>query len=241
VPLAETLADLLSIARTASGAAGYFPALYGRVTDRIAAAVGRGGFENTPQMEEFTVGFASYYTRAWRREVPPPRCWRASWDVAGDRRLLIVQHLLLGINAHVNYDLPQAVVDLARRRGSLAEIRSDFDAVNDILAATYEVVIDDLDRVSRWANEVASLGGSDAFNFSLRVARARAWNAAERLYSIDDPVDAAAYVAHLDHLVSVLAYIITEPAFPLSLLVRVARWLEEDDPQKVVAALTRTL
>ncbi len=49
-----------------------------------------------------------------------PRCWQASWDVAGDASLLIVQHLLLGINADVNHDLALAVVEVADQTGDLA-------------------------------------------------------------------------------------------------------------------------
>ena len=65
-----------------------------------------------------------------------PGCWRAAFDVAGDCRLMIVQHLLLGINAHVNHDLPQVVVERAPASGDLTALRADFDAVNDILAET---------------------------------------------------------------------------------------------------------
>ena len=85
--------------------------------------------------------------------------------------MLIVQHLLLGINAHVNYDLPRVVVELADERGDLRSMRHDFDAVNDVLAATYAEVVKDLDRVSRWVNGAARLGGGRAFNFSLTLAR----------------------------------------------------------------------
>ena len=137
-------------------------------------------------MDVFATEFASRYTRAWRQEIPRPRCWQASWDVADDGNLLIVQHLLLGINAHVNYDLPQAAAAAARETGDLASVRKDFDAVNDVLAEVSVGVLDDLDRLSQWTSMVAALGGGRAFNFSLRAARAQAWGAAERLYALDE-------------------------------------------------------
>jgi hypothetical protein len=158
--------------------------------------------------------------------------------VADDRSLLIVQHLLLGINAHVNHDLAQATADVARATGSLVAVRPDFEAVNAILAETYEDVLADLDGVSRWANEAATLGGGRAFNFSLQVARRQAWGAAERLYALgDDAVARRAYVAELDRLVSVLAYLVTKPPLWARPLVWVARRLEQDDPPTVTAAL----
>ena len=227
---------LRTIARSSADAAGYFPALYARVTSRIAASVADGEFEDGERMDVFATTFADYFIRAFRGEIPRPRCWQASWDVATDDNLLIVQHLLLGINAHVNHDLPQAVVEVVGHTGDLAGARHDFNAINAVLATTSVGVLRDLDRVSRWVNEVAALGGGRAFNFSLRVARARAWSAAEHLSAL--PVDdRPPYVGELDRLVSVLAYLVTRPTLPTRLLVKAARRLEQRDPKSVTAAL----
>src|SRR5262245_52727421 len=110
--------------------------MYARVTSQIMGSIDTGTFDDGERMDKFATVFATRYTAAFRRSIPRPACWQASWDVAGDERLLIVQHLLLGINAHVNFDLPQAVVAIARDTGDLASVRDDFDAVNDVLAAT---------------------------------------------------------------------------------------------------------
>ena len=234
--IADTAAELRAIAREADDATGYFPALYSRVTARIAESIAAGRFDDGPRMERFATTFASYYVRAFRNDIPRPRCWQATWDVAGDGALLIVQHLLLGINAHVNHDLPLAVVDVARGAGGLASVHDDFLAVNAVLAETYNGVLRDLDRVSRWTNEAAALGGGRSFNFSLRVARDQAWDAAGRLFPLDAD-GSAAYAAELDRLVSVLAFLVTRPVFPLRLLVPLARRLEQRDPRTVTAAL----
>lgn len=232
--------ELRAIAQAATDASGYFPALYSRVTGRIADSIDAGKFEAPERMDAFASTFAGYFTRAWHNQGQGdrPRCWQACWDVAGDRSLLIVQHLFLGINAHVNHDLALATVDVARASGDLAGVRPDFDAVNDVLADVYVDVLRGLDMVSRFANEAAALGGGRAFNFSLRVARRQAWGGAERLYKLDEgSAAAAAYKAELDRLVSVLAYLITQPPAPARPLLWLARRLEEKDPAKVVAAL----
>ena len=234
--IADTAADLRAIAHAAEGASGYFPALYSRVTTRIGASIQQGMFVDGPGLDRFATRFASFYVAAVRDEPSRARCWQASWDVAADPRLLIVQHLLLGINAHVNYDLPRVVVEIADERGDLLSIRRDFDAVNDVLADTYVDVVKDLDRVSRWVNRVARLGGGRAFNFSLRVARARAWQAAVRMYPLSD-AGRREYAGELDRLVSVLAYLITRPAPVVRPLLGLARRLEEHDSSKVVSAM----
>jgi len=62
------------------------------------------------------------------------------------------------------------------------------------------------------------------------------WSTAEHLSSL--PVDGrAGYVTELDRLASVLAYLVTRPTFPTTLLVRTARRLEQRDPKSATAAL----
>jgi hypothetical protein len=110
----ETAAELRTIAQSCNDAAGYFPAMYSRVTTQIANSIDGHAFVGGDRMDVFATEFASRYTRAWKHEIPRSRCWQASWDVADDGKLLIVQQLLLGINAHVNYDLPQAAAEVAQ-------------------------------------------------------------------------------------------------------------------------------
>jgi len=234
--IVDTAKDLRGIALSAGDASGYFPALYARVTARIGTSIEEGKFTDGPGIDRFATRFASHYVAAADDHLRGPRCWQACWNVAGDARLLIVQHLLIGINAHVNYDLPRAVVEVADERGGLISIRPDFDAVNDVLAATYVDVVKDLDRVSRWVNSAARLGGGGAFNFSLRLARARAWQAASAMYMLSAG-GRRGYADELDRRVSVLAFLITQPSPVLRPLLSLARRLEEHDPTKVVTAM----
>lgn len=235
----QTVDQLRDLALEAGDAAGYFPALYVRVTGDIAAGIRDHQFEDGKRMEQLVDAFAGYYIRARTSQVPVPRCWQATWDVAGDPNLVIVQHLLLGTNAHVNHDLAQAVVEVAPHHGGLEAVRDDFDTVNDVLVGAFAGVIRDLDTVSRWASEAATFGGGRLFNFSLRVARSQAWGAAERL----DPMDEAGrrdYTSELDELVSVLAYLITRPICPVGLAAWLARRCEHRDPRAVTGALLGT-
>ena len=235
----QTVSDLTEIALEARDAAGYFPALYVRVTRDIGEGIRDGRFEDGERMERLVDAFARYYIRARSAEIPVPRCWQAAWDVAADPNLLIVQHLLLGINAHVNHDLAQAVVEIAPDHGGLAAVRPDFDTISHELAGSFDKVIRDLDRASRWASEAASCGGGRLFNFSLRVARSQAWGAAERLYPLDQ-AGRRDYVSELDRLVSVVAYLVTRPVFPVGLAVWLARRCEQRDPPAVTRMLLGT-
>jgi Family of unknown function (DUF5995) len=234
--IATTVDELRDLALAAGDAAGFFPAMYVRVTEDIAARIDARQFDNGERMERLIDAFAGHYIGARTGRIAVPRCWQATWDVAGDDRLLIAQHLLLGANAHINHDLALAVVEVAAGVGGLEALEDDFHAINDVLAASFTGVIRDLDRASRWAGEAAALGGGRLFNFSLRVARAQAWGAALRLSTLDED-GRREYAEELDRLVSVLAYLTTEPLFPLDLAVWVARRFELHD----AAAVTRAL
>jgi hypothetical protein len=51
-------------------------------------------------------GFAARYFATQAAPASACGCWRSTFDVAADQRLLIAQQLLLGITAHVNFGLP---------------------------------------------------------------------------------------------------------------------------------------
>jgi len=234
--LAATVEQLRAVALGAGDASGYFPAMYARVTQEVERAASAGRFGDVARTALFAEVFAGWYLRA-RSGVPPvPGSWQAAWDVAPDGRLLIVQHLLLGINAHVNHDLPQVVVELADGQPDPRHLREDFLAINLVLAETYHVVLRDLGRVSRWVNVAAGWDGGRLFNFSLAAARDQAWRSALRLHALDDQARTAA-VAELDRLVRVLAYCVTRPGWPAPWFVAVARRLEERDCRQVTTAL----
>jgi hypothetical protein len=234
--LTVTIDELRSAALAADDARGYFPAMYARVTREVENAAATGRFANGSRMEEFARAFAGWYPTLRHGDVPVAGCWRAAFDVAGDQRLMIVQHLLLGINAHVNHDLPQVVVESAPRGSDLSELRSDFDAVNDILADSLPTVLRSLGTVSRWVNTAAVFGGRQLFDFSLQVARRRAWDAAVRMHALDD-AGRAAYVVELDRLVRVLAYLVANPGPVSRLGVALGRRCEEHDPRTVTRRL----
>lgn len=238
--LGDTIDGLRDVALGADDASGYFPALYARVTSRIDDEVRAGRFADGEAMIRFADAFAGWYLRPQTGVEPWPGCWQAAADVTADRRLLIVQHLLLGINAHVNHDLPQVVVALAEDDGDLAAMRGDFDAVNRVLAATMPDVVRDLGRVSGWVNGVAARWGKRLFHFSLEAARDQAWRSAVILDSLD-PVERAAQADRLDDAVRVLAYLVTRPPRPAAWLIPVARRLEEDEPRRVTESLLGSL
>ena len=109
--------------------------------------------------------------------------WRVAFEAAGRWRPIILQHLLLGMNAHINLDLGVTASELGEG-GSIDAVRADFDAINDVLGELVDGCQGALGQVSPWLDLADRVGGSrdeEIIRFSLVAARRQAWSVAERL------------------------------------------------------------
>ena len=164
---------------------GYFAALYTLMTGRVAQGLRLGRFSNPERLERLTCHFAVRYLDAFdahQRSEPAPRCWALAFETATLWRPIVVQHLLLGMNAHINFDLGIAAAGVSVD-ANIAEIQADFDEINLVLAELLGDVQERLGAVSPWMGLLDVIGGRTdeaLVNFSMRHARDAAWGVAER-------------------------------------------------------------
>src|SRR5262245_60183780 len=86
-----------------------FAQTYLGATHKIKIALQAGRFENPDWMVQLACTFAQYYFDAidrWEATGRSPLAWQASFEYAHRRRTLVLQDVLLGMNAHINNDLP---------------------------------------------------------------------------------------------------------------------------------------
>ena len=110
------LDEVIDRARREGSRVGYFPALYRKVTVAVKEGIAAGRFEDGQRMERLDVVFANRYLEAmaaWRAGEPPTRSWQLSFEAAGRWWPIVLQHLLLGMNAHINLDLGVAAARTA--------------------------------------------------------------------------------------------------------------------------------
>jgi uncharacterized protein DUF5995 len=92
----------------------FFHSTYLRTTRAVAEEIDRGGFLDGEWLERWDIAFAELYLDAFDAELagePVPAPWRIAFDTARTRpELPPLRHILLGMNAHINYDLPQALI-----------------------------------------------------------------------------------------------------------------------------------
>jgi hypothetical protein len=126
----------------------YFLATYLRTTVAVKEEIERGGFLDAAWVEEWDVVFAGLYLDALEtrnRGQRPPGPWAAAFGAETETRVPPLRHVLLGMNAHINFDLPQALL------ASITDEEFDDPAVVARRAADHEHI--DSVLVSRVAPE----------------------------------------------------------------------------------------
>lgn len=163
---------------------GYFAALYKNITVLVRQAVADGEFEDPAQMEKLVAVFALRYFAALesyrQRRLPPADPWHRVFEINTNRKLSIVQHLLMSINVHINYDLPIVCADL-RPREKIIFLCQDYFKLNLILAAAIQGVEKGIFRLSPLVSVLARFVPKlerKLLNFSLNVARCKSWECA---------------------------------------------------------------
>jgi hypothetical protein len=235
------LDDVVERSRRAGDRLGFFAALYRGVTREVRDRVAAKGFEDGERMQRLDVIFARRYLdalAAYRAGEPMTRAWRAAFDAAPIGSLLVLQHLMLGMNAHINLDLGIAAAQ-ASPGAELSALRRDFDAINAILAAMIDEVQDRIARVSPWMTLIDRVGFRDdeaICSFCIDRARDVAWRSATVLAPLaPGPRDAA--IVAMDATVALLALPIRTPP-PLTRATLLAvRARESSDVARVIDAM----
>ncbi len=220
---------------------GYFPALYRQVTLRVKAGIEQGFFDDGPRMDRFDARFANRYLAAYEAFTTgglPSKCWQVAFGATRSGKTIILQDLLVGINAHINLDLGVAAGE-AFQGAALQGFRGDFDKINQILAALVPPVEAVIARFSPLFGILERLGGRDALevlNFSLDAARDDAWLHAE-LLALQPPVLWPLTIQALDRKVAFLGRLISQPGGLVGRAVELIRETESQDVPAIIAAL----
>jgi hypothetical protein len=167
-----------------------FLSTYRRTTIAVGKQVEEGRFEDPGWVDRWDVAFADLYVSALEAHLSGghvSRPWRQAFAAPADLPLLRL--LLLGINAHINYDLPQALLavigpeDFAKP-ALLARRQRDHERIDAILARRVSAEnatllaargASALDRVLRPLNQEAS-------KRFLREARQKVWHNTAELH-----------------------------------------------------------
>lgn len=219
----------------------YFACLYRAVTRRVRDGIAAGRFEDGPRMERLDVIFANRYLdalEAHRRGRRATRSWTDTFDAAGAAHLVILQHLLLGMNAHINLDLGIAAAETAPG-SDLPRLRRDFDEISRLLGEMLDDVQRRLASVSPWMGLLDVVGGrsdEQICTFCLSGSRDLAWYSAQRLAKLRESA-VPAEIDRLDRAVALLVRPIRRPGPAVAAALALVRARETGDVARVVQAL----
>jgi hypothetical protein len=224
--LIERMRALLEPLRTADDPRQYFHAVYLRTTIAVAEAIRGGGFIDPDWAERWDVTFASLYLDALEADMSggqPTRPWQIAFGAPGD--LPPLNHVLLGMNAHINFDLAQALVLVITDEefddpALIAKREEDHRAIDRVLAARVAAEDDELVSVSGPGSVLNRLlrplnqRGSQRF---LRESREKVWANAITLSRArrQGPGAYAAVLAELEELSAAKVSALTAPGFVL--------------------------
>jgi len=238
----DELSAIIHWARATPSRLGYFAALYRKVTVRVREGIRAGHFDDNTRMERFDVIFANRYLQALidaRGGAPPSRVWAFAFDAANEYWPIVLQHLLLGMNAHINLDLGIAAAETMRGR-PIEELHDDFDRINGILASLVQQVQDELAEVwltLRLLNRFLGSVDDALVGFSMDHARDEAWRAATRLRALPESEWPAA-IRQQDDKVLPIARLVRRPGVLLSAATHAVRLGEVQDVARVIDILS---
>jgi predicted RNase H-like nuclease len=150
----------------------------------------------------------------------------------------VLQHLLLGMNAHISLDLGVAAAEVCPGR-ALPALRGDFDEINRLLGEMVDEVQARIARISPWMWVIDHVGlrtDEALCGFCMERARDLAWRAAERLAPLA-AADRAQEIDRIDALACMLSGPIGSPGPIASTVLLVPRLREAGDVGRIIDAL----
>lgn len=218
---------------------GYFAVLYRQVTRRVRERILAGEFEDNPRMEVLDVLFAKRFIDAyelWKSGQKPTESWRLAFEASKNSGHLVLQHLFLGINAHINLDLGIAASETMKGK-DLAGIKGDFDKINSVLAELVDGVKANISAVSPifgWLIPLAKGKDEMLLNFSIQIARDGAWKYAGEYHS--DP-NKTIQINDRDKNIAALAKKLINPGKLLGFLIKIVAMAEWKSVSKTMDQL----
>lgn len=209
---------------------GYFATLYQKVTIKVKEGISDNLFDDGSRMEQLDIAFAKRYLYAldsYRKNEPVPLSWKRAFDLSPDYWTIVLQHILMGINAHINLDLGVAAAEISRGK-NLDDLENDFNKINDILSSLVREVENDLSvvwpalkYVLKWAGKVDDF----LVDFSMKLARDGAWKFANRFVMVPDH-EVRLFIAERDQKVADKVNIITKPGMIATIALKIIRLTE---------------
>lgn len=213
--IADVLQALQSIDGTCVDGDGlkWFNWLYLQVTQAVEARVAEGGFADPGWLAELDVQFASLYFSAIKSSLSglaTPACWEVLFSGRNQDAIARIQFALAGINAHINRDLPEAIVNTCQATATTPDRSgthyTDYTALNSTLDSLIESAKQTLNfRLPGGSLPPVSHLEDMLAAWNVSAARESAWQNAEHLWRFRTvPLLRSSFIDVLDGFTTVI-------------------------------------
>jgi hypothetical protein len=224
---------------------GYFAALYKRMTAAVAQGIQQHAFEDGPRMERLDIIFAKRYTDAYDAYYSGHPCsasWKFAFDCCANNKLTVIQHLLIGINTHINLDLAIAAA-LTCPGNAINALQHDFNKINDVINALMNDVQESLCRIwwpMRMITKITNGRQEAVLNFSIDKARDASWASALLLAEMTAEQQQV-YIQQMDMMVQRLGTGIESPGMLSHYLLQTIRATEYNNVEQIINIIDTTV
>lgn len=237
----ERVEEVIEAAREHNSRIGYFAALYLQVARKFKESVESGIFQHPDLIDGLDVVFMNRYLEAIRQyqegKTPSPP-WEQAFRAGESNRPTVLQHLMLGMNAHINYDLSIAISQACPAQ-DMPRLRPDFETMNGVLFSLLREVEEELARIWPLLRTFHRFFGKieDAIiKEGMVEARHLAWErAAELVHS--QPQEQEAITHRLGREVARLGHVIWKPGVLLGSMLAAVRAGEPRSARQIIDIL----
>lgn len=222
---------------------GYFATLYRRMTVAVQQGIINNSFQDGKRMEQLDVIFANRYfaaREAYINKQPCSDAWCTAFDACENSDLIVLQHLVMGINTHINLDLCIAAAECCPG-DKIYALQSDFEMINAIIEGQSQLVQTSLSNIWFPLKFITSISNKEqkaVLNFSIATARKCSWANAIVLANANDDLKKG-HISQIDNMVVELGKKIDHPGFWISLLLKPVKLMESRDVAKIIGLLQK--
>ena len=220
---------------------GYFATLYHRMTVAIQQGIIDNSFQDGKRMEQLDVCFANKYFFAWdayTNKQPCSSAWYSAFDACEISGLIVLQHLILGINTHINLDLCIATAECCPG-DKIYDLESDFNKINDVIAMQSQLVQNTLCKIwfpLKVLNDISNKQEKAVLNFSIDTARSCSWANAIALAHTDSQIKNE-LISQIESTVVALCKKIINPGLWINFILVPVKLMESNDVSKIIGLL----
>lgn len=189
--IAKMQAIEAKLAATPTDGVACFNDMYLKVTQQVNADLERNFYNDPVFMAELDVTFANLYFAAYDAAGDPaqvPEAWRPLVEERDTPGIEDIQFALAGMNAHINHDLPKAVIDTCLKLNTAPEDgthHADYQKVDKLLDDAEEAIRQSLEnRLEQAVDSHLATVATLTCNLTMNYARDVAWENALRLWEL---------------------------------------------------------